>query len=100
MSWFGMEANDPEIARATRYIKDDKYIANVFGVSSKRVRSVRLKDMERNKHKDKPLDGKIHMEPLSFFKDEEHEKKMERGSTMLRNAVLTLILTRGSHAAS
>lgn len=100
MSWFGMEANDPEIARTTRYIKDDKYIANVFGVSAERVRRVRLKDMERNKHKDKPLDGKIHMEPISFLKDEEHEKKMERGSTMLRNAVLTLILTRGSHAAS
>lgn len=100
MSWYGMEANDYEIARTTRYIKDDKYIANAFGVSSERVRRVRLKEIERNKHKDKPLDGKIYMEPLSFAKDEEHEKKMERGSTMLRDAVLTLILTRENHAAS
>ena len=100
MSWYGMEANDHEIARATRYIKDDKYIANAFGVSSERVRRVRLKDLEQNKHQNKPLEGKLYTEPLSFAKDEKHERKMERGSTMLRNAVLSLILTRDSHAAS
>ena len=60
----------------------------------------RLKDLEQNKHQNKPLEGKLYTEPLSFAKDEEHERKMERGSTMLRNAVLSLILTRDSHAAS
>lgn len=100
MSWYGMEASDSEIGRTSRYMKDDKYIASIYGVSVERVKRARAKEIERNKHKDKPFDGKIHIEPLSFTKDEEHAKRMERGSTMLRDAVLTLILTRETHAAS
>lgn len=101
MDNLAFETSDKEIARTTRYIKDDKYIASIYGVSVERVKTVRAKDEDHYKGWHTPRIFKTHEGIVSTDGYEKHCEKMEQGSALLRDAVLTYLLTRDvNHATS
>lgn len=88
------ECTDEEIIRAIRYIKDDRYIASIFGVNVKRIKSLREKESMANKDRKQPVQRGIFTHVKSKDGATEHEKAMEKGSSMLRDAVIEFLMNR------
>jgi hypothetical protein len=85
---------DAEIARTTGYIKDDKYIASVYGTNIRRVKRLREQRIEqdsKSKDNSKPVDRLPYSASVN---DEMHETSMERGSSRLRDKLLAYLRDR------
>ena len=93
MSTFG--SSDREIANATVYIKDDKYIASIYGVQPYRVARLRKERAKKNgaliglpKGSD-PKNSNVGSDSELL-----HRNSMEEGSARLLDALLTYLRER------
>jgi len=82
----GYYFSDREIARATTYIKDDKYLASIYGTKVYRVKRLRENATKPVVHKD---DGP----PIGYDCFERENLKMEVASKKLLEAIMN---ARGS----
>ena len=91
---------DAEILRVTGYIKDNKYIASIYGVSIHKVKRLREQQSERA---DKSIDRRNLVEHASYDSsayDEMHISNMERGSSRLRDGILAYFYDRNGRVVS
>lgn len=73
--------SDAEIARVTSYIKDDRYIASIYGTNIHRVKRL------RENHKQAAAPGVIGT-AIGMDSVHNHNAKMEIGSTKLLESIM------------
>lgn len=87
--------SDREIANATVYIKDDKYIASIYGVQPYRVARLRKERAKKGGAMIGMASGKDpKMTTVGADSELLHRKHMEEGSARLLSAVLTYLRDR------
>lgn len=77
----GYYFSDREIARATTYIKDDQYLASIYGTKVYRVKRLREKAAKPVVEKD---DGPL----IGMTGHQLHQEQMEKGSARLLKHIL------------
>lgn len=89
-SYFQTES---DIIRTCSYIKDDSYIASVYGVSVHRVRRLREKVHHSKRSENRTF--RQTAEPVDFKNSERfHQQMMEQGSEMLLNSLMNFFKER------
>ena len=89
-SYFQTES---DIIRTCSYIKDDRYIASVYGVSVHRVR--RLRERVHHSKRSENRAFRETAEPVDFKNSERfHQQMMEQGSEMLLNSLMNFFKER------
>jgi hypothetical protein len=91
---------DTEIAKVTGYIKDDNYIASLYGVSVHRVRRLRHKRAQEVVNSMDRRNLANHLPYSSSERDDMHITDMQRGSNRLREKLLAYLHERNNGAAT
>lgn len=88
-SYFSVES---DIVRTCGYIKDDKYIASVFGVPLSQVRRLRQKVPKYKRFQNKMI---ADTEPMDLRNSQlAYEQMMEMGSQQLLNSLVSFFNER------
>lgn len=90
-----MHHADYEIMRACGYIKDDRYLASIFGVTIHRVRRMREKYMEEEEHAGRAMrayNRLSYTDPSVSY--DKYVADMEAGSYKLLSAIHRLLVER------
>ena len=84
---------ESDIIRTCSYIKDDRYIASIYGVSIHKVRHLREKVHHSKRSENRAF--KETAEPVDFKNSDRcHQKMMEQGSEMLLNSLMNFFKER------
>lgn len=82
-----------DIIRTCGYIKDDKYIASVYGVSVHKVRRLREKVPQNKRAENRAF--RQQAEPVNIKDcDRTHRSMMEHGSTAMLNSLMRFFAER------
>ena len=92
-------SNEREIMRVCGYIKDDRYIADYYGIPVSRVRFLRARVERPRRQEDRAFSN--HGEPIDVRRaEDEHTSHMERGSQKLLQAIMNLLQEREKKSTS
>ena len=84
---------ESDIIRTCSYIKDDRYIASIYGISIHKVR--RLREKVRHSKRSENRAFRETAEPVDFKNSERfHQQMMEQGSEMLLNSLMNFFKER------
>lgn len=86
--------SDGELERTISYIKDDKYIASLYGCSIHRIRRLRQK---LNQQEDKRAEAAAQKDNTVYFwaeGDARYRADMQRGSNLLYKSLITFFRER------
>lgn len=84
---------ESDIIRTCSYIKDDRYIASIYGISIHKVR--RLREKVRHSKRSENRAFKEAAEPVDFKNSERcHQQMMEEGSKRLLNNLICFFKER------
>lgn len=88
--------NEADIIRTCGYIKDDQYIASVFGVSISKVRRLREKVPKQKRVQRKIMRHLLEAsEPVDFKNNERiHVRMMQEGSKRLLDSLMNFFKER------